>query len=317
MDQEMRNTIRASAAEAEYDERAKRVLGHKVVLAYILIHTVDEFRRMGVPDVVRLIEGEPMIGTVPADPGLTNTGEPGNGSRIAGFNTEQPEINEGLVRFDIVFYVRTRDGLSQIIINVEAQKDEPTSYHVLNRAVFYVSRLISSQKGRDFIKTDYNDIKRVFSIWICMNMAEDCMSHIHLTKEDVLGAPRWKGRLDLMNIVMIGLAKEVAGQSDGHELHRLLSTLFSRELTPEEKERIIESEYAFPVEEEMRRDLNVMCNLSQGIKEEGLKEGREEMCVTVIMNMQKKGFSPEQISEITGKSVRAVQDVIEKALASA
>ena len=40
-----------------------------------------------------------------------------------------------------------KDGLSQIIINVEAQKDEPTGYEILNRAIFYVSRLISSQKN--------------------------------------------------------------------------------------------------------------------------------------------------------------------------
>ena len=54
------------------------------------------------------------------------------------------------MRFDIVFYVRMKDGLSQIIINVEAQKDEPQRYGIINRAVFYVSRLISSQKERDF-----------------------------------------------------------------------------------------------------------------------------------------------------------------------
>ena len=34
---------------------------------------------------------------------------------------------------------------SQIIVNVEAQKDEPTEYKILNRAIFYVSRLVSSQ----------------------------------------------------------------------------------------------------------------------------------------------------------------------------
>ena len=32
--------------------------------------------------------------------------------------------------------------------------------------VFYVSRLVSSQKERDFVKTNYNDIKRVFSTHI-------------------------------------------------------------------------------------------------------------------------------------------------------
>lgn len=39
-----------------------------------------------------------------------------------------------------------KDGLSQIIINIEAQKNEPNEYDILNRAIFYVSRMISSQK---------------------------------------------------------------------------------------------------------------------------------------------------------------------------
>lgn len=76
-----------------------------------------------------------------------------------------------------------KDGLTQIIINLEAQKDEPNEYDILNRAIFYVSRLISSQKERDFKNTNYNDIKRVYSIWVCMNTDENSMSHIHLAKE--------------------------------------------------------------------------------------------------------------------------------------
>lgn len=58
-----------------------------------------------------------------------------------------------------------KDGISQVILNV-AQKDEPAGYNILNRAVFYVSRLVSSQKERDFVGINYNDIKRVFSIWL-------------------------------------------------------------------------------------------------------------------------------------------------------
>ena len=70
--------------------------------------------------------------------------------RVVGFNSENQEIHEGTIRFDIIFYVRMRDGLSQIIVNVEAQKDEPEKYEILNRAIFYVSRMISSQKKRFF-----------------------------------------------------------------------------------------------------------------------------------------------------------------------
>lgn len=111
--------------------------------------------------------------------------------------TENSEISEGLVRFDIIFYVRMKDGVSQVIVNVEAQKDEPTNYHILNRAIFYVSRLVSSQKERDFVRTNYDDIKRVFSIWICMNMEENSMDYVHLTDDKLLGSYQWKGGIDL------------------------------------------------------------------------------------------------------------------------
>ena len=86
-----------------------------------------------------------------------------------------------------------RDGLSQIIINVEAQKDEPNGYDILNRAIFYVSRMISSQKERDFSNSNYNDIKRVYSIWVCMNMPKNSLEHIHLVKDSVVNSYTWKG----------------------------------------------------------------------------------------------------------------------------
>ena len=43
------------------------------------------------------------IGTVPVEPGLTNAVSEKNGERLVGFNTENGEVNEGLIRFDIVF----------------------------------------------------------------------------------------------------------------------------------------------------------------------------------------------------------------------
>lgn len=205
MDTEIKNAVSAADQDAQYDDRAKRLLGNKTILAHILVKTVDEFRGMNPKDVVSYIEGEPFISAVPVEPGLTNAEKEQAGQRIVGFNTENAEINEGLVRFDIVFYVRMKDGISQVIVNLEAQKDEPTSYHILNRAVFYVSRLVSSQKERDFVKTNYDDIRRVFSIWICMNMDENSMAYVHLAKEDLLGSYSWKGGLDLLNIVLIGI----------------------------------------------------------------------------------------------------------------
>lgn len=319
MNTELKNAVLATDRDAQYDNSAKRLIAHKIILARILIKTVEKFKGMDPLEVAALIEGIPYISTVPVEPGLTNAVHFQNGKRIVGFNTENQEVNEGLVRFDIVFYVRMKDGLSQIIINVEAQKDEPGEYEILNRAVFYVSRLISSQKEKAFENSSYDDIKCVYSIWICMNMEENTMSHIHLTKEDMIGSYEWKGNLDLLNIIMIGLAKELPEHDETYELHRLLGALLSRELTVDEKLDIIGNEYDIPLEENFRKDMSTMCNLSQGVKEEGiaigrregLEEGRREGHAELITKMYKNGLSIEQIAFATDKTVEEVKTIIE------
>ena len=311
MNTELKSAVMATDRDAQYDNSAKRLIAHKIILARILVKTVEEFKGMDPLEVAALIEGLPYISAVPVEPGLTNAVHFQNGQRLVGFNTENQELNEGLVRFDIVFYVRMKDGLSQIIINVEAQKDEPGEYEILNRAVFYVSRLISSQKERDFENSSYDDIKCVYSIWICMNMEENTMSHIHLTKEDLIGSYEWKGNLDLLNIIMIGLAKELPEHDETYELHRLLGALLSRELTVDEKLDIIGKEYDIPLEENFRKDMSTMCNLSQGVKEEGIALGRAEGEAVLITKMYKNGLSIELIASATDKTIEEVKTIIE------
>ena len=244
MNTELKNAVKATDKDAQYDTSAKRLLGQKSILAHILVKTVDEFKGMNPKDVVNCIEGTPHISTVPVEPGLTNAASEKNGERLVGFNTENEEINEGLVRFDIVFYVRMLDGLSQIIINVEAQKDEP------------------------------------------------------------------KGNLDLLNIIMLGLAKNLPEHDETYELHRLLGALLSKELTIDEKLNIIGNEYDIPIEENFRKDVSVMCNLSQGIKEDGIAIGEAIKEEKIILNMHNNGFTVEQIAMATDKNVEEVKAII-------
>ena len=311
MNTEIANAVNAAGDKAQYDTRVKRLLAQKSILAHILVKTVVEFQGMKPEDVVTYIEGEPSISVVPVEPGLANMEKTdATGQRIVGLNTENAEINEGLVRFDIIFYVRmpsvddTKNGLSQIIVNMEAQKDEPTEYKILNRAIFYVSRLISSQKERDFVNTNYDDIKQVFSIWICMNMDDNSLSHIHLTKDEMLKPCTWKGNLDLLNIVLIGITNEIPEHDEKYEMHRLIGALLSSELKEQEKLDIIEHEYNIPISQEFREDVSIMCNLSQGIEDKAIAK--------IVMNMYKIGYTPNQIADAVGVSVDEVETIIKK-----
>ena len=313
MNTEIANAVNAAGDKAQYDTRVKRLLAQKSILAHILVKTVDEFKGMKPEDVVKYIEGEPSISVVPVEPGLANMEKPdATGQRIVGLNTENAEINEGLVRFDIIFYVRMKNGLSQIIVNIEAQKDEPTEYKILNRAIFYVSRLISSQKERDFVNTNYDDIKQVFSIWICMNMDDNSLSHIHLTKDEMLKPCNWKGNLDLLNIVLIGITNEIPEHDEKYEMHRLIGALLSSELKEQEKLDIIEHEYNIPTSQEFREDVRIMCNLSTGIEERATERATEKTSEKFILNMYKKGYTLDQIADVAETDVDEVEAIIKK-----
>ena len=340
VDASIKETVIASDKEAQYDDKAKKLLSHKIILAYILVNTIEEFRGMNPVEVVNYIEGEPYVSVVPINPGMTNAKEKKKESesikytdipkKIIGLNTENSDINEGLIRFDIIFYVRMKEGLTKIIVNIEAQKEEPDKYDILNRAIFYISRMISSQKGRDFVKSEYNKMKRVYSIWICMNMKENSLTNIHLTKEHIVGFHDWKGDLELLNIIMIGIAENIPDKEEGYELHRLLATILSSNLEAEAKLNIMEKEYDIPLEDGIREEVEEMCNLSQGIKERafaggyesghesgyiegeksGYARGQESGYAEIIFKMYESGLPIEQISRIAKLSEEKVKELI-------
>ena len=147
-----------------------------------------------------------------------------------------------------------------------------------------------------------------------MNMKENSLSHIHLVKEDLVGSHDWKGNLNLVNIVMIGLAKELPEHDEIYELHRLLVALFSPVLTQKERLELLDKEYNIPIEDSIRKDVSVMCNLSQGIKEAGIAEGIEkgmaEGMEKVIQNMHNNGFTLEQIAVATGMDAEEIKTLI-------
>ena len=138
------------------------------------------------------------------------------------------------------------------------------------------------------------------------------MCHIYLTKEDLLGKHNWKGNLNLVNIVMIGLTNALPQRHNEYGLHRLLSAMFSSELSQQQKMKIMEQEYHIPMEESFKEEVSIMCNLSQGIKEAGIAEGKQREIEKVILNMHKKGYSLEQIMDATELEATELETIIEK-----
>ena len=140
-----------------------------------------------------------------------------------------------------------------------------------------------------------------------------------MVKDDLLGEQDWKGNLDILNIVMIGLAKEIPHKEEKYELHRLLGALLSQTMTAEQKLKLMKQEYDIPVDRHsIREEVKIMCNLSEGVEEMGYVKGeaagkvigRSEERANIVLNMHKKGYSLEQIMDVTDMSKAEIKAII-------
>lgn len=74
------------------------------------------------------------------------------------------------------------------------------------------------------------------------------------------------------------------------------------------KINIIGTEYDIPIEDNIRKDVSIMCNLSQGIEEKGIAIGEAR----IIINMHNNGFTAEQIAAAADKDIKDVEAIIKE-----
>jgi hypothetical protein len=257
---------------AAYDTLAKRFLARKSILAHILKHTVTEFANCSLSDIEKkYIEGDPLlsINTVPLDDTLD----------IKGKHTESNSPLEGLITFDIIFDViaPTTSEPIKLIINIEPQKTTTSiDYKLMKRAVYYVARLISSQKEKDFHGDDYNGLKKVYSIWITMdvqNYRADSIQEYSLTEKVIHG--KFHDDLhnyDLLKIIILNLGME----KTTHRLLNLLHLLFMDLKLADEKEKILHEEYDITLTRDMKKELKKMGGLMEPLLKVAVEKASAE-----------------------------------------
>ncbi len=292
-------------AGAAYDANAKYLLADKQVLAWILKYAVSEFFDMDIPAIISCIEDTIEIGSKPVDPGLSGTG------RVSGTATEDHIPGEGLIFFDIRFSAYLMNKEIKFLINVEAQKSSAPAklgYHLENRILFYLSRMVSAQKQTEFFHSDFDSLKRVRSIWICMDgdADGDAIEEIGLSRKSVFGKKSESCGMDLMKAVIISIRKEKNVKTSQNVLTAMLETLFAQ-TTAEEKKRVLSKNYGMTMTAEFERRIRIMCNLSEAIKEDAMKSGYEKGMekgmergiekerLTAIHRMIRAGASRKQI----------------------
>lgn len=302
------NTIDSAKDKIQYDEHVRQILKDKGILAYILKYAVKEFKDYSIDDAKAAIDGEPEVAIRSVRPEAVSTLK--NESKIPG---------EGKMYFDILFYAVTNDGYRQkMYINIEAQKSFYPGYDLVTRGIVYPARLISQQMDVEYTADNYDGVKKVYSVWICMNAPEKKHSYKkvadsiveysikptilypHNATDDEIAT----GRYDLMSTVFINLNSQNTINSK-NVLISMLSTLLSDKIKADEKKQKLEKEYGIKMSKELESEVSSMCNLSEAIEERGIERGRmytiydfiQSGMITPEAGAQKLGISVEQLKE--------------------
>ena len=286
-----------------YDTNVKYLLADKQILSRILKYTVEEFRDMEIEDILGCIGDDIEIGTRPVDAGLSNLG------RVKGTVTEDNIPGEGIIYYDIRFTAYLKEKEIKILINIEAQKSTDSGklgYHLENRIVFYLARMISAQKQTEFFHSDFDNLKKVRSIWICMDSeeTEDSIEEIGFDRKTVFGNKKNLYHTDLMKGIIVNI-RSGADSSSGKVLKKSKNVLIAmlEELVSKkdasEKKRILADEYGMTMTIELERRIQIMCNWSESISERARMEGRMEGIIEgrieAIERMIRANITREQI----------------------
>ena len=297
---------------ALYDAACKKVLSEKGIVAHILKTCVEEYKDISIEEIIKCIQGKPEIDKVL----IQDVSIP---TRIGSEQTEDASDREHTIFYDIRFTatVPSTDGeIIELIINLEAQNDFNPGYPLLKRGIYYCSRMISSQYGTIFVKSDYGNIKKVYSIWVCTNPSQEMeytITRYKMAEENIEGTVKArKAYYDLLDVVMVCLGPKKYNNLTG--LLGMLNLVFKDNyLTAAEKREKLANEFHIEITPELEKGVADMCNLSAGIERQGIEKGIEQGIdkgkTEIIIEMLKENQSLDFISRVSKYSKEKITEI--------
>ncbi|MGN0906867.1 MAG: hypothetical protein ACI4NM_06945 [Bullifex sp.] len=300
MDTAMAQSIELAGSSARYDRCAKNIIGYRAVSAWILKTCAREFSQCDVKHIAESCISDVIISekAVHQD---HNDRLDGN-ERITALNSESSSVREGTIYYDVRFKA-TAPGMRKpigLFINIEVQNEDDPGQKLLPRAEYYAARMISEQYGTVFTKGDYHKLEKVYSIWICPDPAQIRANGIFCfprTLETVHGRSHFrKIDYDKSEYVVIFVGKP--DNPGASEITDLLYTVFSADMSVEEKKDRLSSVYGIEMTEKIEAEVSEMCNLSSGIalvnrkkgRDEGRREGRAEGRILELIELVEDGL---------------------------
>ena len=149
----------------KYDAVLKQLLANRQILARILKRFVPEFEDCSIKDIEKryIFSDTITVSKIGVQKNMTNL--------VESIGTEDKSNNEGNITYDIMFragYPGKKDETIGLYINLEIQNSYYPGYPLEVRAVYYAARRLSSELTKIDNNTNYGELQKVYSIWLCM-----------------------------------------------------------------------------------------------------------------------------------------------------
>ena len=315
--------LKNAEQKAQYNAYCRKLLGNRQVLVRILKETVEEFKDCTLKEIEACLVGEPEIASVPV---LYGTGSSDSPEYVRNEQEVDSIPGEGAFTYDVRFRARTpnRKGNILLYLNVEGQRKYFPGYPLTKRGVFYGCRMISSQYGVEFTGKNYGGIKKVYSIWVCINvpsyLANSIISY-SMEQKVLVGNPKQleaKENYDLIQVIQICL-----GSEETHEksLLEMLRVLFSDKMKAADKKKILSSQYDMKMDAGTGKEIDSVCDFADYIEERGLERGLKKglergghlKLITLVCRKLARGKTPEIIAEELEEDINEVKRICEAA----
>ena len=236
------------------DQNCKLMISHEEMLSRIIKEFVEEAKHLSIEEIIKIVQDE---------------------HRFQRLNNENTISGYGTVRFDFFGCIdlpQLDHTINRIYLNVEIQNDAYPKYSLITRGDAYLSRIQTTQWGKEYNDQNYDGMKKVYLIWILPQAAKKRDGQVSICKTDEEKQLEKVETYDKREQIVIYLDKEHDTNKKYQEYDEILTPLvvFLNNILDYQGKIRIMKEYGF---KEIEKEVREVCDYANMLEKEYLNKG--------------------------------------------
>ena len=236
------------------DQNCKLMISHEEMLSRIIKEFVEEAKHLSIEEIIKIVQDE---------------------HRFQRLNNENSIPGYGTVRFDFFGCIdlpQLDHTIKRIYLNVEIQNDTYPKYSLITRGDTYLSRIQTTQWGKEYNDQNYDGMKKVYLIWILPQAAKKRDGQVSICKTDEKKHLEKLESYDKREQIVIYLDKEHDTSKKYQEYDEILTPLvvFLNNILDYQGKIRIMKEYRF---KEIEKEVREVCDYANILEKEYLNKG--------------------------------------------